>query len=288
MRRTMHHGRFLLTASLALMLVTSRGFGGELDFSIVSASSSLSITAIDTTTIISSAQISKGTVSGSSTTALFSGTLGVTLSGGTISFGGDTTIDAMNQAGTAAGNPLLSIKPGINGTTTTTAADIGLGVTLHAKYSGTSINATGALALRNLATFVASSAPIAVSGTTFAANSGIGLGISAGEADYSLNASVTTVGGSLAFTSGGLNNASTGLGTITTNGLTTTITIPISLYLSNLITTLTADVSVEFTGRIVAQYIGSAVPEPSTITLLGIGTVGLAAWARHRRRRGGK
>jgi hypothetical protein len=283
----MHPGRFLWTASLVLMLVTSRGFASELDFTIVSSSSSLTITAIDTTTIISSAQYKSGTQSGTSTTTLYSGTLGVTLSGGTISFGGDTTLSAMNQTGTASTNPLLSIKPGINGSATTTAGDIGMGVTLHAKYSGTSINATGALGLRNLQSFITSAAPIAVSGTTFA-NSGIGLGISAGEADYSLNASATGLSGSLAFTSGGITNGSTKLGTITTNGLTTTITIPISLFLANLITTLTADVSVEFTGQIVAQYVGAIVPEPSTLTLLGIGTVGLAAWARHRRRNGSK
>jgi hypothetical protein len=283
----MHPGRLLLAASLALMLVTSSGFAGELDFTIVTASSSLTITAIDTTTIISSAQFKSGTQSGTSTTTQFNGTLGVTLSGGTISFGGDTTISAINQTGTAASHPLLSIKPGINGSSTTTAADIGMGVTLHAKYSGTSINATGALAIRNLTSFLSSASPIAISGTTFSAT-GVGLGISAGEADYSLNASVTTVSGSLAFTSGGINNESSKLGTITTNGLTTTITIPISLFLANLITTLSADVSVEFTGQIVAQYVGTLVPEPSTLTLLGIGTVGLAAWARYRRRSGSK
>jgi hypothetical protein len=283
----MHPGRFLLAASLALMLVTSSGFAGELDFTIVSSSSSLSITAIDTTTIISSAQFTKGTQSGTSSTALFNGTMGVTLSGGTISFGGDTTIAAMLQTGTASTNPLLSIKPGVNGSSTTSPADVGLGVTLHIKYSGTSTNATGGLALRNLTTFVSSTSPLAVTGTTFAA-SGVGLGISAGEADYSLNASVSTASGSLAFTSSAISNESTKLASITTNGLTTTITIPISLFLANLITTLSADVSVEFTGQIVAQYVGTLVPEPSTLTLLGIGTVGLAAWARYRRRSGSK
>jgi hypothetical protein len=282
----MQFGRVLLTASLALILGASSGLAGEMDFTIITSESSLTITLLDTTTTISSGQITKGVVTGSTATTQFQGTLGATIAGGTITFGGDTTLAAMNQASTSATNPLLSLKPGVGGTGSSGPADVGLGATLHVDYKGTNTTAIGPLALRNLLSFIISPS-IPVTGGSFAAGT-TGLGISAGEADYSLSAGITSVSGSYGITSGALTNGSTKDGTIVVSGLTTTITLPISLFLSSLITTLGANVSIEFTGQLVAQFISSAVPEPGTFTLLGIGTLGLLGWARQRRRSGTK
>jgi len=268
------------------MLGASRGSAGEMDFTIITSESSLSITLLDTTTVVSSGQITKGVVTGTTATTQLSGTLGTTIAGGTITFGGDTTIAALNQMSTSAGNPLVSLKPGVGGSSSSAPADVALGALIHVKYSGTNTTAQGPLALRNLLSFIVSPATTVTNGS-FASNTA-GLGISAGEADYSLSAGITSVSGSYGITSGALTNGSTKDGTIVVSGLTTTVTLPISLFLSSLITTLGANVSIEFTGQIVAEFIASAVPEPGTFTLLGIGTLGLLGWARQRRRSGTK
>ncbi len=125
MRRTMQFGRVLLTASLGLMLCASKASAGEMDFSIITSESSLTITLIDTTTVISSGQITKGVyqVGNTNTTAL-AGTIGATISGyptingSQITFGGDTTITALNAMATVAGGgsgAVLSFKPGVGG-----------------------------------------------------------------------------------------------------------------------------------------------------------------------------
>jgi hypothetical protein len=285
MRKMMHPGRFLLTASLALMLVAGRGSAAEIDFTVISSQSSLSITMLNGTSTISSAQITKGTVTGTSSTTQFGGTLGATVSGGTITFGGDTTVTGVNQMGTAVGNPLLNISPGVGGVSGSAPGNIGLNVTIS--LLGGLVKLGGQLAIRDLESFV-SSAPIAITGTTFAA-SGAGLGISAAEGDYS----IATVGqGSLNLSESALPNGSTALGTIKTTGLTTTIILPISVQLTDLFSTVTLGQTINlgfrFTGQIEAVNVASAVPEPSTLALLSMGTVGLAAWARYRRKNDGK
>ncbi len=143
------------------------------------------------------------------------------------------------------------------------------------------------MAIRNLMSYIVGG-PTTITNGSFASTT-FGMGITAGEADYSLAVgNIPFVSGSYNITSSELTNDSKTYGKVVTSGLTTTITLPISLYLSSLITTLGADVSIEFHGQIVAEYIAAAVPEPATLTLLGIGTLGLMGWVRHRRRRGSK
>jgi hypothetical protein len=276
----MQLGLALLTASF-LMLPATNVLAGEIDYTIITSESSLTLTVLDTTTVASSAQSSSTT--GNTATASVSGTLGATIGGGSISFGGDTAIDANQQLSTAVGHPLLNLRPSTTGGGSA-PADIGLNLSFKVT-SLLTITASGQSSINNLVSNVGGGGALSGGSSGNFLASTTTLGISNGIVDYSLSAVITSLSGSASIGSGSNPNNSTADGTVTVNGLTTTITLPVSSLITGLITTLGAELNVRIVGTIVAQYIAT-VPEPGSLTLMGIaslGGLGWMGWARRRR-----
>jgi hypothetical protein len=283
----MQLGRAFLMASLPLLVGAGNVLADDI-FTVVSSESTLTLTVLDTTTVVSSAQTTGAAVTtGSSATAQIGGQLGVTLGGGDITINAaDTTLPLLLQTGTGG---TLNLKPSLTGGAGSAPADVGLNLSFKVTDIIT-LTASGQGAGRGIVSD-ASSTAIPLTGTSFNA-SGVSLGISAGTLAYSLSATITSVSGSASFTTSPIANQSTGHGslttTVTSSGMLETLTIPISILIPDLISTLGADLGTSLKGTIVATFF-NAIPEPGSFTLMGIaalGGLGWAGWVRRRRASG--
>jgi hypothetical protein len=273
----MQHSLALLAASF-LMLPATSVLAGEIDYTIISGSS-MTLTLLNGTTAISSGQSTS--LTGNTATTKLTGTLGATISGGGITFNGDTPIDANLQQSTAAGNPLLQLHPSTGGVGSA-PADVGL----NFKTTLIIFPATGSATVSNDVNSLTGGGALS-GGTsgTFLANT-TSLTLNTADIDYTISSSVITTAGSTSLTNELVKNGATGDGTVTVSGLTTTITMPISALITGLISTDGVVLNIRIVGTIVAQSIQAAVPEPGTLTLMGIaslGGLGWMGWARRRR-----
>lgn len=207
--------------------------------------------------------------SGANSTSL-SGTQIVDITGSNIKF-----ISTGNVQFAAQSSPVAPAFGG--GYPGSAAGQYGLLAQIPGAISGPGPGGTGLIGARG---FVgdATSGAIPLVGTTFDASQ-IVPDFTAGSLDYNLSIFSTPYQGSLNVGGNAPNNELTG-GSLTNAGGIYTLTIPI--FIESPVTVAGYTAYEQFSGQVVAT---AAVPEPSTIVLGALGTVGLAfAVVRGRRR----
>ncbi len=245
-----------------------------------------------------------------SLTSFFTGTLlaDVDLSGNTISFPGGSTLNAglYNSKYPPVANPPVNLTPAIGGGTIggpsgSDPANFGVAVTLKA-LGGLVTAANGTAALRDSVYDVAQTVPatnaaLTPSGPDLKFNTSGNLSISQpqGTIDYNLIGALGTTVPNLA----GTTSIGSPLATPTTDGQGTLtvvpwngwqqklfLTVPIKATILQTITgTTPASITLTVVGTMSAYAI---IPEPATVTMLGVGLSALIplAWYRRRKRSG--
>jgi hypothetical protein len=237
----------------------------------------------------------------------FNGSLNVNIDPvlNTVSLPGGSSIDGTNFNAKYAANPVwgstspVNLAPAVNGGPVggpagSAPADLGVKVTLSALFGLISIPVTAALR-GTQADLMNTAAPIPLSAPgpsqTFPTSGLIGLATTAGNFDYSIISSLANAAGTTSIATTTYTPTTDGNGTLTTTavggGTQYTISIPIQVIVSTVITgSLPATINTTFTGS-VAAYAFVPAPEPGTLVLLGMGIVslvplGVRRWRRSR------
>jgi hypothetical protein len=248
-----------------------------------------------------------------SLTSFFNGTLlaNVDLSGNTIAFPGGSTLNAgiYNAKYPEVANPPVNLIPAIGGGTSAATpgsdpANFGIAITL--KALGFLTAASGNAALRNSIYDVAQTVPLSNDALTpsgsdlkFTTSGNIGIGQPQGNLDYNLKgATIGTIVVPDIFGTGSIGSSlftpsTDGQGTVTVvnlggNNREIFLTVPIKATILQTITGSTpATITLTVVGQM-AAFAFTTVPEPASMTMLGVGLTALIpiVWYRRRKRSG--
>lgn len=279
----------LMLAALGMAAISSRASAAPMTYTIVPTESSLSASiylggppaGAAPGTLVTLGQVTLPT---DSSTAFLSGTMSIDTSGGSITFGANTVTPLISPypllpaanggSNTGPGLPVTGLYQ--FGLQLNTSIGIGTG---YASISASSFSAGGA-------------APL--SGGMFDPNLNTSITLLSGNLAYWLNTTIaglvygTEAAPATTVTNGVDSHGSTGYigpGTVTTVGPVTTVKLPV--FVDDFITISSGvGIDIVFSGLITATASSAVIPEPGSITLMGIAVVGGGVgWAIRRRRR---